>query len=180
MSDESTHTTQDAAGADTPEATPAAEALAEAAGVDLAEVDGSGADGRIVKADVEADIDPETDTANEAAVEAFENAEPADEVVPELVGTIGGYDTLSGYAPDSYPEAQARGEQFDKPGEPSPIETGKQAEAREHSQVVEVDAGPDDSVGKDVEEQDAAAREADASDVQNVKLGNADKNPETA
>jgi len=40
-----------------PEATSAAQELAEEADVDLYEVDGTGADGRILKADVEAAID---------------------------------------------------------------------------------------------------------------------------
>ena len=43
------------------DATAAAEALAEAEGVDLSEVEGSGADGRILVSDVQAEVDAENE-----------------------------------------------------------------------------------------------------------------------
>ncbi len=132
-------------------------------------------------------IDPETDEANEAAVEAFFDADEADEVDLEeevtdglvKLNTVLPLPTLSGYPSESYPEAQARGDQFDK-GTTAIVATGKSEEAREHSEVVVVDAGPDDAVGKNQAQQEKLARKRDRTEVQNVKLGNAEKNPETA
>ena len=49
---------------DAPEATPAAEALAEEEDIDLSEVEGSGAEGRIIKSDVEAALPAEEDPAD--------------------------------------------------------------------------------------------------------------------
>ena len=46
---------------DSPDATASAVELAEAEGVDLSEVEGSGEDGRILKSDVEATVEAEDD-----------------------------------------------------------------------------------------------------------------------
>ncbi len=105
--------------------------------------------------------------------------EVAEFFAAETVETVVPADTFSGYAEGSYPEAQKRGEQFDKPGPQSPVSTGPQEESK-LSKAVEVAFGPDDRVGSDVEAQESLAREQDASNVQNVKLGNSAKNPETA
>jgi hypothetical protein len=48
---------------------------------------------------------------------------------PVQVATGESYPTLSGYAPGSYPEAQANGQQFDNPDAVSAVRTGKQEEA---------------------------------------------------
>ena len=100
------------------------------------------------------------------------------------IATGESHPTESGYAEGTYPQAQALGHQFDKPEKPfSQVASGK-SEEQKQPKSVEVDApgAPADVVGK-VEGDDseaAKARDAAEGDVQNVKLGNAAKNPETA
>jgi hypothetical protein len=84
---------------------------------------------------------------------------------PGQVATGESYPTLSGYAPDSYPEAQANGQQFDKgygDGEAkvNPVATGKQEEANLAKAVGE-NVISKDNEGKSIEKEEKLAKKAD-------------------
>lgn len=71
-------------------------------------------------------VDPEfendPDCWTDEDVEAFFSAPLADP--SSKVTTVEPLDTISGYAPETFPEAQAQGLQFDKPGKVSLIASG--------------------------------------------------------
>ena len=139
------------------EATDGARDLAVEHGIDLAELDGSGRDGRIVEADVQIAL-AELEEATEARAEQEEEGEaPGDSTIPGLLVELEAELTEAEWSLDAVPPSGEAGEGAEDAGADAD-EIGERAEAEAVEPAAGPRAGGDETDGPE----DAGALEEDA------------------